>query len=69
MSYQPILWHVPSVIVSYLDPPRVVRSLSYCVANATELGFDSLDPNTYLLGRVNYRGAVSLSSLIILLQR
>ena len=50
MSYQPILCHVPSVIESYPYPHRVVRSLSYRVAIATELGFDSLDPNTYLLG-------------------
>jgi hypothetical protein len=65
MSYQPILCHVPSVIASYPCTRRVVRSLSYRVANATELGFDSLDLNTYLLGRCLTCGA-QLAYLLLL---
>ena len=45
--------------------PRRGCPLSVIATNATELGFDKLDPSTYLLGRVNYQDAVSLSPLLM----
>ena len=48
-----------------ISVPRRGCPLSVIATNATELGFDNLGPSTYLLGRVIYRDAVSLSPLLM----